>query len=576
MPDHATTRRAYLRELRALVDSGSADIAGTLAGVAGRIGRARGVDAAFHLDRHLVEPSTVPAPADALLVPDLLGWSLEALLGRDERRRGSHFTPQVIADGLTALVIDQVEPSDVYCDPACGGGAFLLAIARRLESLGRDRSTIVESHLEGFDIDPLAVATSRTSLALWARVPRADAVATEGDPFGAAGHSGPYTAVLGNPPFQSQLAQLTVRRGADAARLERHSGIDAGAYTDTAWLFLAASLELARPDGVVALIQPQSLLSARDGRSTRRAIDAGQLLGLWVGDSDSFDAAVEVCAPIVRRSSAVSEVCRWSGAAFEPLPAIPVDDLTSESWAPLIGDLTGAPIVEVRSARSVADVATATAGFRDEYYGLVPAVREGAVADNSPRLMTVGLIDALQCRWGRVPARFARTRWSEPVVDLDRIVDERVRRWVSERLTPKILLATQTKTIEVVVDETGRLVPLTPIVSVHAPVDRLWHLAAALTSPPIAAVAFRRAAGSALVADALKLSASQVLALPLPIDGEAWDAGADAARSAATATDEAGYRRSMTELGHHLCDAYEVEAEPLTGWWLGRLPAYRR
>ncbi len=116
------------------------------------------------LDPALVVP-------DDLLAPELLGDVLDAIRGRDERRRrGAFFTPHATA----AVVVERAtdawawSPRPRVCDPACGGGAFLLAAARSLEARGLSRQEIVRELLWGADSDPLAVATTRATLVLWA------------------------------------------------------------------------------------------------------------------------------------------------------------------------------------------------------------------------------------------------------------------------------------------------------------------------------------------------------------------------------------------------------------------------
>ena len=52
---------------------------------------------------------------------------------------------------------------DLVLDPAVGGGVFLLAAG---EAMPGGRAERVE-RLRGFDIDPVAVATTRAALALW-------------------------------------------------------------------------------------------------------------------------------------------------------------------------------------------------------------------------------------------------------------------------------------------------------------------------------------------------------------------------------------------------------------------------
>src|SRR5204862_7197623 len=110
---------------------------------------------------------------------------------------------------------------------------------------------------------------------------------------------------------------------------------------------------------------------------------------------------------------------------------------------------------------------------------------------------------------------------------------------------------------------------------------RLWHAAAALASPVLTAVALRRCAGAGMSADAIKLSAKQLMALPAPADQTAWDDGAIAFRSATTAAaerSEQGWREALHDTARAMCRAYRVtdaEADLLIAWWSARLPRWR-
>jgi hypothetical protein len=214
-----------------------------------------------------------------------------------------------------------------------------------------------------------------------------------------------------------------------------------------------------------------------------------------------------------------------------------------------------------------------TAGFRQHHYGLVGAVGEGG----GPRLVTVGLVEPARCRWGEAPARFAGRTHAAPVVDPEAIADPAVAAWVRARLVPKVVLATQTRVLEAAIDEHGAWVPATPLISVTPadPAD-LWPLAAALTAPPLTALALARHAGAGLSRDAIRLRASEVAALPLPAGARAWAGAADALRQAAAARGEAGWRAALERAARLGCAAYGVEdAEALMAWWRARLPPWR-
>jgi hypothetical protein len=96
---------------------------------------------------------------------------------------------------------------------------------------------------------------------------------------------------------------------------------------------------------------------------------------------------------------------------------------------------------------------------------------------------------------------------------------------------------------------------------------------AVLLSPPVAAYAAATYAGTGLSMRAIKLSARQVAALPLPADREAW---AEAAQFAERAQSAPGERLELlAKMGGLMCEAYDVTDRSVFGWWLDRLSRRR-
>ncbi len=565
--------------------------------------------------------AALPAPDDPE-GPEVLGLVHEALAGHDERRRGVHYTPAPLARRLAAVGLELVAGGragatggpPTVCDPACGGGAFLLAAARALAGAGHHPRDVV-SALAGIDLDPVAAEVAATALVLWAgesgesvvepAVVAGDALA--GDHWPARPGAG-FDLVLGNPPFQAQLGTDTARTAAEAARLRSALGAAATGYVDTAALFLLAAVDQVQPGGVVLLIQPQSVLASRDAAGVRAALaDVAALAGLWVCDEPVFAARTRVCAPVLRRhppadpgaptpatpdtpvppdpavrpaSSGPPTVACWRGADVAPAPPRAVGPPGAPpSWSSVAAALRDVPVVALPGA-PLAEAAGASAGFRDQFYGLAPFVREATGAPGEHPVITTGLVDPAGCGWGRRPARYAKVRWAAPVLDLAALqaADPGLGRWVQERLVPKVLVATQTRVVEAVADVDGAWVPSTPVVAVPAPPERLWHVLAALLAPPVTAWALHETAGTALAPDALKLSAAQVRRLPAPVDDRAWDDGAAAARAAqaAQARGAAAERlAALAALGTAMVAAHGLvgeEGERVLAWWTARLP----
>jgi hypothetical protein len=289
----------------------------------------------------------------------------------------------------------------------------------------------------------------------------------------------------------------------------------------------------------VALVQPQSVLSGRDTAALRRHCDReAPLHALWAARRAVFDAGVRACAVVLRPGTeAPQSVTLAAGIDVATVPAVAQGSFEQGHWAGLAARALGAPVLPAPLgvatdgqdgvAPVLGDLATATAGFRDEYYGLLAACREweGEPGAEPNRLVTVGAVDPLVTTWGRRPVRFGGRSWWRPVIDVEAL-EPRVRGWTGQRLTPKVVLATQSKVLEPVVDRVGTLVPATPLIAVTADPAELDRVAAVLLAPPVVAWAWQRWFGAALAVDALKLAASQVLELPLPPDLAAWDEAA--------------------------------------------------
>lgn len=623
---------AYAAAARAAVDAGAATPAGVLASVAHELARRRGLDPAVAgVSWHEVfgerprRVAVLPALPDGVDDPAVLGVVHEALLAPATRRRtGAHFTPPSVARALVDAVLDLADGDLVarlaggagVCDPACGGGAFVLAGAESVARRAGVASAVAAAASWGAELDARAAAVTRAVLRLWAGDPLAvldtqivagDSLVTRYDAlWPALAHAGArdeavgpgrFALVVGNPPFLNQLAADTARAGDTGAAARARFGRAARGYVDTAALFLLGACELVEPGGWVVLVQPQSLLATAGAARVRaELLERADLAGLWCGGRSVFAASVHVVAPVLRRrgvagrpapasapaaSSDTPIVARWTGGGVEPAPPWRGERaVLGDSWAPLVADLHGLPAVPAAATRGVlGDLASATAGFRDEYYALVPAVRDLGPDEPEPagavRLATVGMVDPLHVSWGERPVRFAGAARLRPVVEPAAVAPDGVRVWLDARLTPKVLVATQSRVVEAALDAEGRYAPVTPLVAVHAPADRLGHVAAVLTNPYTTLVARHGTLGTALSDTAIKLSARQVLALALPAGRDAWDDAAALAVAAGCEPDPAARRVLVERVGATMLRAYGIDEPGLLAWWVARLAPMR-
>jgi predicted RNA methylase len=431
--------------------------------------------------------------------------------GAGERKRlGQWATPPALVDHLVELALPPASSGIRVLDPACGDGRFLAAVARR----------VPDARLFGADLDEDAVVTARAAVP-GASVRTVDALRHD---WGAM-H---FDLVIGNPPFLSQLAASTTRRD--------------GSLADSAVRFVELGLRIADR---VALVLPQSVIATRDVEPLRR--DAPVLRHLWWGGAERFfDAQVLVCALVIDRSGAQTLV-RRTGPWFQPLTALPRPDATS--WSPLVADLLGMPGLppDVDRWPTLGSLGvTATAGFRDEFYGLV-----GKVADDGEGapLVTTGLVDAAVTHWGLRSTRFAGQRFDAP-----RVIGELPKR-MHNAMSPKVIVATQTPTIEAFVDSEGSYVASVPLISATG--GDLWTLCAALLHPVASVWALTQTAGAALALGTVKLAARQVLKIPVA----------------------EGIRPDLVKAAHHdparrrelLREAGASAPADIVDWWFGRL-----
>jgi SAM-dependent methyltransferase len=456
---------------------------------------------------------------------------LQPAVHATRKQRGAFATPPELVELVVANTVPPVRPGQrvSVLDPACGDGRFLGAAATRIADAGGDPIVV------GVDVDDDAVRAARDLVALGpaaahARIETDDALHRYwGDAR--------FDVVLGNPPFLSQLAASTTRGGAS-----RHGG---GPYADAAAEFLALAVRLARPDGGrVGLVLPQSILASRDAASVRADVDRrADLIWSWWSPRRLFDAQVVVCA---------------LGFELRPASAVPATN-GHLPWSRVVTDALGVPpLPALATAGTLGDRGRLSANFRDQYYGLIPAVGDDG---SGPPLITSGLIDPGRCRWGERTVTFARRRLARPRVDRDRL-SPTMRRWADRFAVPKVLVANQTRIIEAVADPTGAWLPGVPLITVRTSPADVWSLAAVLTSPAASAWAWRRAAGTGLSAMALRLGPRWLAELP-------WPAGSiDPAVEALRDGDVAA-------CGSAVSDAYAIGADDaavLQRWWAAHLP----
>lgn len=279
----------------------------------------------------------------------LLGQTLDLLqaseAGGERKKTGSYFTPHAVAEDLlgralaTSTHLDACRPLTV-CDPACGGGAFLVEAARLLAEKSGDLRAVC-SRVHGVDLSPVALAATEVALwflarddtenvgdarrfvvgdALWgASFTRAclededltrteDARARLDFPLSFPALEGKgFDWVVGNPPWVAFQGRATQKLSPERRAFYRRNFAAFSGYPTLHGLFIQRATELA-PQGVITLLVPSSVSDLDGYRQTRRTLRATHTARepLREYGQDAFEGVVQPCFGLVAESGADS------------------------------------------------------------------------------------------------------------------------------------------------------------------------------------------------------------------------------------------------------------------------------
>ena len=159
-----------------------------------------------------------------------------------------------------------------------------------------------------------------------------------------------------------------------------------------------------------------------------------------------FDADVVVCA-----------------LGFEAGAARAVHGIGGRPWTDVVTAALGVPALPaLRTDGTLGDRAALNANFRDEYYGMVPAVDDDG---DGPPLVTSGLIDPGRCHWGERPVRFARRRFAAPGSTSTRSAADAA--WATRQARAEGARRQPDRVLEAVADPDGGWLPGVPVITVH-------------------------------------------------------------------------------------------------------------
>ena len=186
---------------------------------------------------------------------------------------GAYYTPPALCERLLDLATDAGVDwrSARVLDPACGGGAFLSPVARRMADGQPDDDPAnvlnnIERRLRGFELDPFAAWMSRVFLDVTladlcreaGKRPRS-VVRVCNSLEQAPGRQG-FDLVVGNPPY---------RRVKLSPELREKFGRSLFGHANLYGVFTDLALRLARPGGIVAYVTPTSFLAGEYFKALR-------------------------------------------------------------------------------------------------------------------------------------------------------------------------------------------------------------------------------------------------------------------------------------------------------------------
>ena len=296
------------------------------------------------------------------------GFELKS--GKKRKQTGTFFTPRTLTEVVVKRALEPLQrrigssshlAHDFVidfrvCDPAVGGGAFLLEVLRALSSQpgppasAQRRRALVTCVVHGVDVNPVAVAVAEAALCLFVADPAfslqaagknlrvGDALlgspyasarpagARRAEPTGSqkldfveefpeAFERGGFDLVIGNPPwvaYAGRAAQpLSPERKAYFS--EQYSTLKG--YPTLHGLFVERALRLA-PQGTVALVVPSPIADLHGYRAVRRAVRATHTPcePMLEFGQDAFASVTQSCFALIAEASTGSA---WGRSADE-------------------------------------------------------------------------------------------------------------------------------------------------------------------------------------------------------------------------------------------------------------------
>ncbi|HWC57647.1 MAG TPA: transcriptional repressor LexA [Candidatus Paceibacterota bacterium] len=233
---------------------------------------------------------------------DILGHIYQSIQSQENRKdSGQYYTPNKVVDFIVEHIDIQLSKNKELkiIDPACGSGQFLMCAYDKLlnqyKKLGVSENTarknIIEKHLFGIDIDPIACILTKANLILKnpsvtanpnifsSNFLKKDYGLIEPDPFQALYNGIDF--VIGNPPWGASLTKD------EKKYFERYYKIgEVGLNTFT--LFIERSLDFLKDKGSLGFLIPEAYLKIKVHQPSRKQLLSNGEVHLLAISGDMF------------------------------------------------------------------------------------------------------------------------------------------------------------------------------------------------------------------------------------------------------------------------------------------------
>jgi hypothetical protein len=517
-----------------------------------------------------VSPQVLEDPSPTGIA-QVIGAAFERVIAarsdQERARRGTHLTPAPLARELARQAFAGRDPATVM-DPCCGAGIFLAAAGEIRVERGQEplRGLIAR------DLEPLALEATRWTLCLG--FPEADV--TDLDAACGDALTTPLPAVdlvLTNPPFRSLVRRRSAAERDHHKRLRTLWQPALAGRSDLVSAFVQAAVQATEPNGAVAVLVPESLLTTEAATQLRSWIcEVAPPARIDLLGAGHFGGAqVRVATMVLTRERGAAVDCQVGGQST-PVPAFRFVD---GAWAEALPPREQLPgLKQPATAVTLSDVASVHRRFTDDFYFINRSVSEGEPDAPHP-LVTVGTIDPGRWLWGQKSVRVGGRRMLRPAVDADLLHTEdpkRAERLFSGVAEPRLALATRSRVLEATWLPTGAIAQV-PVIEVACEnLTSLRLVYAQLLSPPATCAYLALFGHYDQTGAGIELRSKALQRLPLIAPHDIPPAVARRLEAAVEELIETFTPALLRRIQSEVCALFDAPDRQLIDWWWARLP----